>query len=83
VSFEIDRGERTNEERRENSRTGVSVKQSRSLDHLLPLGASFALEVVVGIALGLIVEEEEFSKVVEREVSFRRFRAVVDDASGE
>jgi len=37
----------------------------------------------VGIALCLLVEEEELSKVVEGEVSFRRFGAVVDDASGE
>lgn len=37
----------------------------------------------MGVAYGLLVEKEEFSQVVEREVSFRRLGGVVDHTSGE
>lgn len=83
MSSELDRRDVKKENDASDSRARVSVKKSRRLDHLLALAASFALEVVVGVALGVRVEEEELSKVVEGEVSFRRFCAVVDDAGGE
>lgn len=67
---------------RVNSRAGVSVEQRWRLDHLLSVLASLALEGVVRVANGFVVELEELSHRILREMSFGRLGLVVDDAGG-
>lgn len=60
------------------SPAGISIQQRRSFDELLAVSAAFTFERVVCIANRLVIELEQLSQIVPREVTLRVFSSVDD-----
>lgn len=56
-----------------NLRASVAIKQRRSLDELLPISASFALERVVRLTQGFLLVLEQLPQRFDGEVTFGIF----------